>query len=409
MADRSRQTDVLLHYLDHQQQLDQLHAHGPIFSQPVPRSTAAYETPLYPAPTAPSYAEQQASPQQRGEQTGRRAARRPDPTNSSPTTPTPTRASSRASSRRRFGAFTIVAMLVAVALVIAAGVFATRKLTSPGSARLEATGGGALSDEPAGTSSATPSTSAPAGGPAADLGEVKGVYTLAGPKAAAAGSWAVLTLSGQGRRIVRTDARAPFRAAVDTRKLPNGTYTVSVLVVNPGKDSATSSRVVRVNNPAPARTTAAKKQQPENKKKAPATTSAAPVRGAGSTQAAQVVTLTNQERAEAGCQPLSVNSTLTQVAQAHSADMAKNDYFDHNSQDGRTPFTRMSKAGYSYRSAAENIAMGQQTPASVMDAWMKSPGHKANILNCGLKQIGVGYALNGNGTPYWTQDFGTPA
>lgn len=87
--------------------------------------------------------------------------------------------------------------------------------------------------------------------------------------------------------------------------------------------------------------------------------------------------------------------------------MAKNNYFDHNSQDGRSPFDRMSDAGYKFSAAAENIAMGQQTPAAVMDAWMNSPGHKANILNCDYTEMGLGYAV-GNGSPYWTQDFGKP-
>ena len=90
----------------------------------------------------------------------------------------------------------------------------------------------------------------------------------------------------------------------------------------------------------------------------------------------QVVTLTNAERAKAGCGPLAVNATLTAVAQAHSQDMATNDYFDHNSQDGRTPFDRMTAAGYRYSTAAENIAAGQRTPQDVMTAWMNSPGHR---------------------------------
>jgi uncharacterized protein YkwD len=140
----------------------------------------------------------------------------------------------------------------------------------------------------------------------------------------------------------------------------------------------------------------------------PVPSTAAPVPGGGVTAA--VVTLTNAERAKAGCRPLTVDATLTAVAQAHSQDMATNDYFDHNSQDGMTPFDRMTAAGYRFSTAAENIAAGQRTPQDVMTAWMNSPGHRANILNCALTQIGVGYATDSSSDygVYWTQDFGTP-
>lgn len=123
-----------------------------------------------------------------------------------------------------------------------------------------------------------------------------------------------------------------------------------------------------------------------------------------------MVSLTNAERAKAGCGALTINATLTSVARAHSKDMAVNGYFDHNSQDGRTPFQRMSQAGYTYSAAAENIAAGQPTAQAVVTAWMNSAGHRANILNCALTQIGVG-VYRASGSPYgvyWTQDFGTP-
>lgn len=124
--------------------------------------------------------------------------------------------------------------------------------------------------------------------------------------------------------------------------------------------------------------------------------------------AQQVVELTNAQRAANGCGALTVNTTLTSVAQAHSADMAANNYFDHTDKQGNDPFARMRAAGYSFSYAGENIAAGQQTPAAVMDAWMNSPGHRANILNCHFTEIGVGYATGGSYGKYWTQDFGTP-
>jgi uncharacterized protein YkwD len=123
----------------------------------------------------------------------------------------------------------------------------------------------------------------------------------------------------------------------------------------------------------------------------------------------QVVTLVNQERAKAGCKALTVDSRLVTAARGHSQDMATRNYFDHNTPEGVTPWTRITNAGYKFSSAAENIAAGQSTPASVMNAWMNSEGHRANILNCNLRNIGVGLAYNTKHTPYWTQDFGTPS
>ncbi len=116
----------------------------------------------------------------------------------------------------------------------------------------------------------------------------------------------------------------------------------------------------------------------------------------------------NKERASAGCGALTVNPILVAVARAHSKDMAVRGYFDHNSPDGKSPFDRMRDAGYKGGLMGENIAAGQPTPAAVMDAWMNSPGHRANILNCGYKVIGIGvYSLASSPYRiYWTQDFG---
>ncbi|HEX6417925.1 MAG TPA: CAP domain-containing protein [Acidimicrobiales bacterium] len=117
----------------------------------------------------------------------------------------------------------------------------------------------------------------------------------------------------------------------------------------------------------------------------------------------QVVALANAARAEAGCDPLAVDERLTAAAQAHSDDMAANDYFSHDSLDGRTFVDRVLAAGYP-RPSAENIAAGQRTAQAVHDAWMGSDGHRANILNCDFTAIGVG--LNASAWT-WTQDFGS--
>jgi uncharacterized protein YkwD len=116
----------------------------------------------------------------------------------------------------------------------------------------------------------------------------------------------------------------------------------------------------------------------------------------------QVVDLVNDERSGAGCQPLKVDPKLAQAAQDHSTDMAERNYFDHTTPEGLTFADRIVNAGYP-TPGAENIAVGQQNAEQVMDGWMNSDGHRANILNCDLHTIGVGLAEEGM---YWTQDFG---
>jgi uncharacterized protein YkwD len=133
---------------------------------------------------------------------------------------------------------------------------------------------------------------------------------------------------------------------------------------------------------------------------APPPAAAAP---AGSDRAAQVLALVNQERATAGCRPVSADDGLAGVAAAHSADMRDRGFFDHVNLAGLSPFDRAEAAGVSAR--AENIARGQADPAAVMQAWMTSPGHRANILDCSLTRLGVGIA-DGGGGPWWTQLFG---
>ncbi|MEN3308520.1 MAG: hypothetical protein V7603_4722 [Micromonosporaceae bacterium] len=123
---------------------------------------------------------------------------------------------------------------------------------------------------------------------------------------------------------------------------------------------------------------------------------------------AAVLTLVNQQRAKAGCAALTRDSRLASAARAHSADMAARGYFDHTTPSGVTAAQRVSNAGYRWSSMGENIAAGQRTPADVMQAWMNSSGHRANILNCGFRNIGVGLAYDSRHTPYWTQDFASP-
>ena len=122
----------------------------------------------------------------------------------------------------------------------------------------------------------------------------------------------------------------------------------------------------------------------------------------------EVVKLVNIERSKNGLQPLTENWQLSRVARYKSADMAAKNYFGHESPTYGSPFRMMESFGIKYSSAGENLAYGQKTPQQVMTAWMNSPGHRSNILSPSYSQIGVGYAKNKSGTPYWTQMFIKP-
>ena len=117
-----------------------------------------------------------------------------------------------------------------------------------------------------------------------------------------------------------------------------------------------------------------------------------------------MLALVNAERAAAGCPAVTADEGLAAVARAHSADMRDRGYFSHVDPEGRDPFARARAAGVG-SARAENIARGQADAAAVMAAWMDSPGHRRNVLDCGLRTLGVGVAT-GTGGPWWTQLFG---
>ncbi len=138
----------------------------------------------------------------------------------------------------------------------------------------------------------------------------------------------------------------------------------------------------------------------------------------------EVLELTNAARAngfncdsggdfsQGGIAPLTMNPELRCAARLHSMDMGLNDYFAHDSQDGRSPFDRMAEAGYSGGTMGENIAMGQQSPQQVVDGWLESDGHCSNMMNAGFNEIGIGFWQGEsdndwfNSSLYWTQNFG---
>lgn len=122
----------------------------------------------------------------------------------------------------------------------------------------------------------------------------------------------------------------------------------------------------------------------------------------------QVITLVNQERSRRGLQTLKQGSTLSYVARLKAQDMVNKNYFSHTSPTYGSPFTMMQYYGLRYSAAGENIAYGQPSAQAVMNAWMNSAGHRANILSAAYTYIGVGCAKKSNGTLYWTQEFCKP-
>lgn len=128
----------------------------------------------------------------------------------------------------------------------------------------------------------------------------------------------------------------------------------------------------------------------------------------------RMLDLHNEIRADWNLPEFCVHPALTKAARAHSREMLDKDYFSHNSYNGQDFSVRLKRFGYEWRAAGENIAWGSgsyATPEQRFDAWMKSPGHKANILNGNFREIGIG-AQTGtykqyNGAAMWTADFGT--
>ncbi|NUK90931.1 CAP domain-containing protein [Streptomyces lunaelactis] len=174
----------------------------------------------------------------------------------------------------------------------------------------------------------------------------------------------------------------------------------------PAKPSATPSKQTKApeaqkekkkESAAPARTESRASDRSATRPKAPV------VSGAAAAEAA-VLSLVNEERAKVGCSPVRANASLAALAGDFSDDMAARGFFDHTDPEGDTPWDRADQVGVKGL-GGENIARGQADAAAVMTSWMNSDGHRANILNCDYKTLGVGVHL-GAGGPWWTQDFG---
>ena len=121
----------------------------------------------------------------------------------------------------------------------------------------------------------------------------------------------------------------------------------------------------------------------------------------------QVVNLTNQEREQRGLPALAINPALTISARDHAKNMAAAQTLAHT-LNGSSMTSRIKGSGYQYLAIGENVAFNQPTPESVVQSWMESPGHRANILNKTFTEIGVGVANDADGKPYYAQDFGRP-
>jgi uncharacterized protein YkwD len=185
-------------------------------------------------------------------------------------------------------------------------------------------------------------------------------------------------LTGEPRPDASGDREQPSTSASSTA--PTTKATTATTTTTPPAPTTTTPP------PAPPATTE------------PTTTTASPDLSAQE----QVVSLTNAERQRAGCGPLTINASITAAAQGHASDMSNRDYFEHTTPEGVTFDQRIRNSGYS-KPGAENIAKGASTADQVVELWMNSPGHRANILNCDLNTIGVGFDKDGS---YWVQDFG---
>ncbi|MGA4851614.1 CAP domain-containing protein [Streptomyces sp. G5(2025)] len=194
-------------------------------------------------------------------------------------------------------------------------------------------------------------------------------------------------------------SEAPKPAPSKTADAPKATEAPS----RTPSEKASAKPSPRASKPdAPRKSTPSPSRTPVEKPTAPA--ASAPTPSGESAAEAAVLTLVNAERTKAGCRPVTYDSGLAALADRFSADMAERDFFAHTDPDGATPWDRAEKAGRADL-GGENIARGQADARAVMAAWMGSPGHRANILNCDYKTMGVG-AHFAPGGPWWTQDFG---
>jgi uncharacterized protein YkwD len=202
----------------------------------------------------------------------------------------------------------------------------------------------------------------------------------------------VETTGAAAERSAPSDGGTEVDAAGSGEPSTSGTPSTSSTTA-----STTTTAAPTTTEPPPSTTTTSRPQTTTTRPRA--TTTTAP---AATAPADQVVTLVNDVRADVGCEALTVDDQLTAAAQLHAEDMAARDYMDHVNPEGMDPQDRASAQGVT-DPVGENIAMGYPDAQAVMDGWMNSPGHRANIENCDYRTIGVGVDSDGW---YWAQEFG---
>ena len=222
---------------------------------------------------------------------------------------------------------------------------------------------------------------------------------LLGACLAPLGMRAVVDLS-TGPDNVETTGAAAERAALsegtDVEAAGSGETSTSGTGSTSSTTASTTTTTTRPSTTTEAPTTTTTRPAPTTTE-APTTTAPSAPEPAG-----QVVALVNDVRADVGCQPLTVDDRLTAAAQLHAEDMSARDYMDHVNPEGMDPQDRAAAQGFT-DPVGENIAMGYPDAQAVMDGWMNSPGHRANIENCDYRTIGVGVDSDGW---YWAEDFG---
>ncbi|MGW7822882.1 CAP domain-containing protein [Streptomyces puniciscabiei] len=291
--------------------------------------------------------------------------------------------------RRRKGARPVRTGLLGVSAAVALGTAAVATGVVPGlqNYRLggdtNTTGGARVqaAPTPSNTAAEQGGTSGTADDPRGGAGPASGSSQSPSPSAPSASA---PSASASGPSASASQPAAPSASPTPTpSKTATGTPTPRATASAPSKaaPSATASKAAQAGS-------------------APSAVSGADTAAAE----AEVLRLVNEERAKVGCSPLAANSALTGLAESFSDDMAARDFFDHTDPDGKSPWDRAAAAGITDL-GGENIARGQADAAAVMQAWMDSPGHRANILNCDFKTLGVGVHF-GPGGPWWTQDFG---
>ncbi|WP_189956192.1 CAP domain-containing protein [Streptomyces alanosinicus] len=295
---------------------------------------------------------------------------------------TPTGEPSADRRRRKKGPKPVRASLLGVSAAFALGAAAVASGVVPGLQNYKLGGDTSTSGDEQAQAALSPSNTAVAQGGAS--GSANSDTGLAGSHAGVAG-----TSRGSARPGSPSSTASP-----STSQPASATATPSKTAKTPAGNSASHA------------TPAAKPKNTPSKAagKAPKANAAPKATSAANAAEAEVLRLVNQERSKVGCSPLSANPALTKLAESFSDDMAARGFFDHTDPDGKTPWDRAATAGIT-NLGGENIARGQADPAAVMKAWMNSPGHKANILNCDFKTLGVGVHI-GPGGPWWTQDFG---